>query len=95
MWETQGAISNRTVERLATSDAGLVMLRELMFEEIEKVQRGLDPMGVVRDPEHAIIDTNLQRSLDMHYPTGLRTETVEWSPPVRELAASSQESDRP
>jgi hypothetical protein len=62
-WETQGPIANRTVERLATSDRGIVMLREMLKREIDKAQRGLDPLGVVRDPEHAIIDTNLGTSL--------------------------------
>ena len=59
----------------------------LMFQEIEKVQGGLDPLGVVRDPNHPIIDTNLEKSLNMHYPTALRTETVEWTPPGAALAA--------
>src|SRR5207244_1878216 len=44
-WETQGRIADRTVERLATSDRGVLMLREMMREEIEKVRQGLDPLG--------------------------------------------------
>ena len=39
------------------------MLRELMKREIEKVQRGLDPIALVRDPDHAMIDTNLTESM--------------------------------
>jgi 5,5'-dehydrodivanillate O-demethylase len=59
-WETQGPIADRTKERLATSDRGIVMLRELMRREIEKVQRGLDPIGVIRDPaRNTEIDTGL------------------------------------
>jgi 5,5'-dehydrodivanillate O-demethylase oxygenase subunit len=77
MWETQGPVSNRPVERLATSDKGIVMLRELMFQEIEKVQRGEEPMGVIRDPNHPVIDTNLIESITMHYPTGTHTQTQE------------------
>jgi len=57
-WESQGPIANRPGERLATSDRGIVMLREMVEREIEKVQRGQDPMCVVRDPDHAMIDTN-------------------------------------
>jgi hypothetical protein len=30
------------------------------MREIDKVQRGEDPMGVERDPDHAMIDTNLE-----------------------------------
>ena len=57
-WETQGPIADRSVERLATSDRGVVMFRDMLRREIEKVQRGEDPMCVVRDPDHATIDTN-------------------------------------
>lgn len=35
------------------------MLRELMKREIAKVARGEDPIGVERDPNHAMIDTNV------------------------------------
>jgi 5,5'-dehydrodivanillate O-demethylase oxygenase subunit len=68
-WETQGAITNRPIERLATSDRGVVLLRELYVENMERVALGEDPLGVVRDPNRGIIDTALggtfafQRSL--------------------------------
>src|SRR5205814_2597738 len=62
-WETQGAIPDRSVERLATTDRGVVLLRNLFKEQIERVQQGLDPMGVQRDPDHPMIDTNLTHSL--------------------------------
>ncbi len=63
-WETQGPIADRTRERLATSDRGVAMLREMMKREIEKVQKGLDPKGVIRDPaENTMIDTKLEESL--------------------------------
>jgi hypothetical protein len=57
-WETQGPIADRTVERLATTDRGIVMLREMLRAEIEKVHRGEDPRCVIRDPNHDLIDTN-------------------------------------
>jgi len=63
-WETQGPIADRTKERLATSDRGIVMLREIMKREIERVQKGLDPKGVIRDAsEYKMIDTGLTESL--------------------------------
>jgi 5,5'-dehydrodivanillate O-demethylase len=49
-WVTQGAISDRTTERLGTSDKGVILFRNLLLEQIEKVERGEDPMGVIRDP---------------------------------------------
>ncbi len=70
-WETQGPIANRTVERLATSDRGVVMYREMVLREIERVQQGHDPKWVIRDPNHEMVETNLDESL-MHM--GLITE---------------------
>ena len=62
-WETQGPILDRTRERLAGSDRGVVMYRDMLRREIKKVEQGLDPMNVFRDPNHAIIDTQLDESL--------------------------------
>ncbi len=58
-WETQGPIADRTREHLAYSDRGIVLLRRLVRDQIERVQRGLDPLAVVRDPHHGPIDTNM------------------------------------
>ena len=49
-WVTQGAIADRTREILGTSDEGIVLLRKLFFEQMEKSQQGVDPIGVVREP---------------------------------------------
>src|SRR5919199_1606812 len=49
-WVTQGPISDRTTERLGTSDRGIILYRSLLLEQIEKVERGEDPLGVIRDP---------------------------------------------
>lgn len=35
--------------RLATTDRGVVMMHDLWREQVERVQQGLDPVGVVRD----------------------------------------------
>jgi 5,5'-dehydrodivanillate O-demethylase len=50
-WETQGPVTNRTQEHLGASDEGIIMFRKLLREQIELVQRGGEPLGVVRDPE--------------------------------------------
>jgi hypothetical protein len=40
------------------------MLRDMMFREMERVEKGLDPKGVVRDTaENDIIDTHLMESI--------------------------------
>lgn len=62
-WETQGPIHDRTHERLAGSDRGIVLLREMLEREIKKVEQNIDPINVFRDPEHPIIDTWLEASL--------------------------------
>lgn len=45
---TQGAVADRTREILASSDQGVALLRRLLFEQLDKVKAGLDPIGVVR-----------------------------------------------
>ena len=62
-WETQGPIADRTHERLAASDHGVVMYREMVMREIKRVAQNLEPMNVIRDPNHAIIDTKMDESL--------------------------------
>lgn len=63
-WETQGPVADRTRERLATTDRGIIMLRAVMFREMMKVQAGQDPLGVVRNPaKNPFIDTHLLDSI--------------------------------
>jgi len=83
-WETQGPIANRSTERLATSDRGIVMYRNVLKREIEKVQMGLDPLATVRDPNHPTIDTHLTEALaeGWYDPAGRRAATA----PREELA---------
>ena len=82
-WETQGPISNRLAEHLADGDRAIVFLRRLMVENIEKVAQGLDPLGLIRDPDHPIIDTNMAHDLQTSggqtgagRPYGLTTGTL-------------------
>jgi 5,5'-dehydrodivanillate O-demethylase oxygenase subunit len=48
-WASQGEIADRENEHLGQSDVGVIMLRQLLSEEIDRVERGEDPMGVFRD----------------------------------------------
>jgi hypothetical protein len=45
---SQGPIYDRTLERLGTTDRGVLLLRRLIREQIAAVQRGEDPSGVMR-----------------------------------------------
>ena len=56
-WETQGALTDRATEHLGVGDEGVIELRKLLREQIERVQQGLDPLGVIRDPaKNQLID---------------------------------------
>ena len=48
-WISQGPIADRTLENLGATDKGVVMYRRMLKREMEKVQAGIDPMGLVRD----------------------------------------------
>jgi len=43
------------------------MLREMLKREIGRVQQGLDPRGVIRDPNHEMIDTGLIHSVREYF----------------------------
>ena len=49
-WETQGAITDRTQEHLGAGDEGIILLRKVLREQIDIVQKGGEPLGVVREP---------------------------------------------
>ena len=48
--ESQGTVYDRSTEHLGATDKGVILLRRLYRESIEAVQKGRDPLGVVRDP---------------------------------------------
>lgn len=48
--EQQGAIADRTKEHLVASDIGIVRMRRMLREAMDAVERGEDPVGIIRDP---------------------------------------------
>lgn len=48
-WATQGPIAGRSNEHLGKSDLGVIMLRRVLQEQLEIVEHGGDPLGVIRD----------------------------------------------
>ncbi len=48
--ESQGEITDRTREFLATSDRGIVTLRKMLLDSVTAVEQGKDPFGLLRDP---------------------------------------------
>ena len=61
VWVTQGPISDRTTERLGTTDKGVILYRNLLEEQMQKVERGEDPMAVIRDPARNTPMIEIQR----------------------------------
>src|SRR5581483_3379648 len=50
-WWSQGELTDRSHEKLGTTDSGIIMFRRLLDQQIRRVERGEDPMNVIRDPE--------------------------------------------
>jgi len=77
-WIAQGPISDRTREHLVTSDKGIVLYHKLLMREAEKVARGEDPMGVIRDPaKNVCIDIRREQvTLAAYRPPGGATQPV-------------------
>jgi 5,5'-dehydrodivanillate O-demethylase len=65
-WSTQGPVAKRECERLGWTDRGVILLRKILNRELDKVARGEDPMGVIRDPANARIDIPVEHGKDMY-----------------------------
>ncbi|MBO9512536.1 MAG: aromatic ring-hydroxylating dioxygenase subunit alpha [Variovorax sp.] len=65
-WVGQGRIADRTRENLGASDRGIAMLRRQLFEDIEAVQAGRDPKGVLREPREALFLPSDSRDFFLH-----------------------------
>jgi len=62
---TQGDVTDHALEHLGTSDRGVVLYRETLLQQMDRVQRGEDPLGVVRDSARNTpwIDLPIERQL--------------------------------
>jgi 5,5'-dehydrodivanillate O-demethylase len=49
-WVTQGGVADRSQEHLGRSDLGVIALRKLFAEQIDRVAGGQDPICTYRDP---------------------------------------------
>jgi 5,5'-dehydrodivanillate O-demethylase len=77
VWVGQGANADRSKEKLGQSDKGIVMMRRKFFEELEAVQAGAEPKGLIRDPE-------VNRSVEL--PSACRDEMMNGLPRKELLA---------
>ena len=66
---SQGEITNHAAENLTESDRGVALYRRTLLREIERVERGEDPLGVVRDPAKNTpwIDLPLEREVSFGF----------------------------
>jgi 5,5'-dehydrodivanillate O-demethylase oxygenase subunit len=61
-WETQGPVFDRSQELLGTTDRGIVMWRNLLRQQIERVQQGKEPDGMIRDPKsNQMLSLNIEK----------------------------------
>jgi 5,5'-dehydrodivanillate O-demethylase len=61
-WVTQGAIADRTKERLGHSDEGIILYRKMLKDNLRQMQLGQEQMKVFRNPvEAACIDIITER----------------------------------
>ena len=90
-WVTQGAIANRTLEALGSTDRGITLYRKMLFREVDKVAKGHEPMLVLRDPaKNQVIDLPLERQLNARtngFELSMRRHNVRFSAKLPELIA--------
>jgi 5,5'-dehydrodivanillate O-demethylase len=88
-WITQGTIARREREKLGWTDRGVIMLRKMLEREITKVEAGIDPMGVIRDPEDNLkIDLPVELNKDMNsdgVASRMRRVRTRYAPHLHEL----------
>ncbi len=48
-WIGQGVIADRTKEHLGRSDSGVVLMRRRFMDDLDRIARGEEPSGLVRD----------------------------------------------
>jgi 5,5'-dehydrodivanillate O-demethylase len=65
-WVTQGPIAKRELEKLGTTDRGVILFRKMLEREIDRVGAGQDPMGVIREPaQNTVIDLHVEYDKSM------------------------------
>ncbi|MEX2288961.1 MAG: aromatic ring-hydroxylating dioxygenase subunit alpha [Mycobacteriales bacterium] len=73
-WASQGSIADRSNEHLGRSDLGVIMLRRLFQEQLDKVEEGQDPLGTVRDEAENVCITLPQEKKKFGTGAGFRYE---------------------
>ena len=66
---SQGPVTDHALENLGESDRGVALYRKVLIEQMERVERGEDPLGVVRDP--AKNEPYIRLPMERHWTYGL------------------------
>jgi len=85
-WVAQGPISERTREHLGASDRGVILFHKMLFEQMDIVEEGGEPMGVIRDPAENEPMVDLGRERIGYQP--FKIEYEEYFDKVRGLATA-------
>ncbi|HEY8692807.1 MAG TPA: hypothetical protein VIR57_08705 [Chloroflexota bacterium] len=82
---TQGDVTDHTAENLGESDRGVALYRKTLLEQVDCVESGEDPLGVVRDPARNTpwIELPIERHLGYTF-TGVAATTT-YTFPDREV----------
>jgi 5,5'-dehydrodivanillate O-demethylase len=89
-WLTQGEIADRSVEKLAESDKGIILYRRMLKEQMAIVGDGGDPMNVLRDPAKNVsieLPSEYETVRNHVFLTQRIGQASKYSPVLRERAA--------
>ncbi|HZK79826.1 MAG TPA: hypothetical protein VFC46_02140, partial [Humisphaera sp.] len=88
-WESPGGITDRTLENLGSSDRGITLFRKMLKRELERSERGEDPMGTFRDPKkNRCIPIAIEKGKDMlsdGFENHFRRQIISFSPIADEI----------
>jgi 5,5'-dehydrodivanillate O-demethylase len=83
-WVSQGPITDHTLENLGESDRGVALYRRTLLEQVERVERGEDPLGVVRDPADVTPFIQLPVEHELNYSLAGAPASAAYSFPERD-----------
>jgi 5,5'-dehydrodivanillate O-demethylase len=88
-WVAQGPISDRTQEHLSSGDVGLILYHKMLNENMDRVGRGEDPMGTIRDAakNEPMIEIRRSREHDKSFAVPDKLEPGIWRKDAPENAA--------
>jgi hypothetical protein len=92
-WVGQGPISDRVAEHLSSGDRGVILYHKMLNENMDRVERGEDPLGTIRDPAKNEPMIEIRRGVDgyksfavsdaISIPNWSPVEAASWANPVK------------